>query len=57
MGVIAKLDTLDVATTAVFKLIEGQPHTAVYLYLERNRRRREGEEKKAGLWMKKPEKK
>lgn len=57
IGVIAKLDTLDVATTAVFKLIEGQPHTAVYMYLEKNRRRREGEEKKAGLWMKKPERK
>ena len=51
IGVIAKLETLDVATTAVFKIIEGQPHQAVYLYLERNRRRREGEDKKAGMWL------
>ena len=57
IGIIAKLETLDIATTAMFKLIEGQPHTAVYMYLEKNRRRREGEEKKAGLWMKKPERK
>lgn len=57
IGIISKLETLDIATTAMFKLIEGQPHTAVYMYLEKNRRRREGEEKKAGLWMKKPERK
>ncbi len=58
VGVIAKLETLDVATTAVFKLIEGQPHPAVFTYLERNRRRREQEEKGLGMWVqKKPEKK
>lgn len=52
VGVIAKLDTLDIATTAVFKLIEGQPHQVVYMYLERNRRRREQDEKGAGMWNK-----
>ncbi|MDE1798558.1 MAG: RNA-processing protein [Candidatus Micrarchaeota archaeon] len=41
VGIIGKLEVLDVATTAVFKLIEGQPHSAVYFYLEKNRRRRE----------------
>ena len=52
VGVIAKLETLDIATTAIFKLIEGQPHQVVYLYLERNRRRREQDEKGAGMWNK-----
>lgn len=44
VGIIGPLEVLDVATTAVFKLIEGQPHAAVYLYLEKNRRRRKREE-------------
>jgi len=52
VGVIAKLETLDIATTAMFKIIEGQPHQAVFLYLERNRRRRVQDEKGAGMWNK-----
>lgn len=46
VGIVAPLECLDVATTAVFKLVEGQPHSGVYLYLEKNRRRREQEEMK-----------
>jgi len=53
VGVIGRLETLDIATTAVFKLIEGQPHQAVYMYLERNRRRREQDEKGMGMWIQK----
>ncbi len=44
VGIIGRLEVLDVATTAVFKLIEGQPHSAVYLYLERIKRKRKHEE-------------
>ena len=50
VGVIAPLETLDIATTAVFKLVEGQPHQVVYMYLEKNRRRMEQETKGAGMW-------
>jgi ribosomal RNA assembly protein len=40
VGIIANLEDLDVATTAVFKLIEGTPHSGVYLYLEKNKKRK-----------------
>ncbi|MFH1095012.1 MAG: KH domain-containing protein [Candidatus Micrarchaeota archaeon] len=52
VGIIGKLELLAIATTAVFKLAEGQPHAAVYLYLEKNRRRRKEEELKnrGGIW-------
>ncbi|VVB57296.1 Uncharacterised protein [uncultured archaeon] len=53
VGVIGRLETLDIATTAVFKLIEGQPHPAVFMYLEKNRRRREQDEKGMGMWVQK----
>ncbi|MFN3910318.1 MAG: KH domain-containing protein [Candidatus Anstonellaceae archaeon] len=39
VGIIADLEFLDVATTAVFKLIEGIPHGGVYLYLEKNKKK------------------
>lgn len=44
VGIIGRLEVLDIATTAVFKLIEGQPHASVYLYLERLKRKRKQEE-------------
>ena len=52
VGVIAPLDVLDIATNAVFKLLEGQPHAGVYLYLEKNKRRRKEEEikNKGNMW-------
>jgi len=54
VGVIAPLEVLDIATNAIFKLIEGQPHAGVYLYLEKNKRRRKADEirDKASLWEK-----
>ncbi|MCX8198053.1 MAG: KH domain-containing protein [Candidatus Micrarchaeota archaeon] len=39
VGIISKLETLDYATEAVFKLIEGSTHANVYSYLERCRRK------------------
>ena len=55
VGIIAPLETLDISTSAVFKLIEGQPHQVVFQYLEKNRRRREQDEKGMGMWVaKKP---
>jgi len=39
VGIISKLETLDYAATAVFRLIEGSPHANVYAYLEKCRRR------------------
>jgi ribosomal RNA assembly protein len=52
VGIIAPLEVLDIATNAIFKLIEGQPHAAVYLYLEKNKRRRKQDEirDKAKMW-------
>ncbi|MEM3361807.1 MAG: hypothetical protein QXV64_01980 [Candidatus Anstonellaceae archaeon] len=45
IGIIANLETLDVATNAIFKLIEGVPHSGVYLYLEKNKKWRREKEK------------
>lgn len=39
IGVISKLETLDYALNAIFKLIEGSPHANVYAYLEKCRRK------------------
>lgn len=39
VGIIASLETIDVATNAVFKLIEGANHSTVYAYMERTRRK------------------
>ncbi|MEM4348174.1 MAG: KH domain-containing protein [Candidatus Anstonellaceae archaeon] len=39
VAVISKLETLDYATSAIFKIIEGAPHSAVYAYLEKCRRK------------------
>jgi ribosomal RNA assembly protein len=39
VGVIAPLDSIDIAITAIFKFIEGASHSTVYTYLEKNRRR------------------
>ncbi|MCX8194880.1 MAG: KH domain-containing protein [Candidatus Micrarchaeota archaeon] len=39
VSVISRLETLDYATTAVFKLIEGAKHATVYSYLEKCRRK------------------
>ncbi|MEM4554681.1 MAG: KH domain-containing protein [Candidatus Anstonellaceae archaeon] len=39
VAVISKLETLDYATSAIFKIIEGSPHSAVYAYLEKCRRK------------------
>ncbi|MFH0927379.1 MAG: KH domain-containing protein [Candidatus Micrarchaeota archaeon] len=52
VAIIAPLDVLDIATNAVFKLLEGQPHAGVYLYLEKNKRRRKEEElkNKGNMW-------
>jgi ribosomal RNA assembly protein len=44
IAVISKLETLDYALTAIFKLIEGSPHANVYAYLEKCRRRIKEEE-------------
>lgn len=38
IGVIATLETMDIALGAIFKLIEGLNHSSVYAYLEKNRR-------------------
>jgi len=43
VAVIGELELIDIAATAVFKLAEGMPHGGVYLYLEKNRRRRNEE--------------
>ena len=52
VGIIGQIEVLAIATTAVFKLVEGQPHAAVYLYLEKNRRRRKEEalKNRGGIW-------
>jgi ribosomal RNA assembly protein len=39
VAVISKLETLDYAMEAIFKLIEGSNHATVYAYLEKCRRR------------------
>ncbi len=39
VGVISKLEMLDYALNAIFKLIEGSPHANVYAYLEKCRRK------------------
>jgi ribosomal RNA assembly protein len=44
IGVICKLDTIDFAMTAIFRLIEGSPHANVYAYLEKCRRKIKEEE-------------
>jgi len=44
IAVISKLETLDFATTAIYKLIEGSPHANVYAYLEKCRRKIKEEE-------------
>ncbi|MFA6489058.1 MAG: KH domain-containing protein [Candidatus Micrarchaeia archaeon] len=46
VGVISKLETLDFATTAIFRIIEGSPHANVYAYLEKCRRKIKQEEVK-----------
>jgi len=51
IGIIADLETLDVATKAVFKLIEGTPHSGVYLYLEKNKRKRREQELRNSIKM------
>ncbi len=44
VGVVSKLETLDYAVEAIFKLIEGANHATVYGYLEKRRRKiKEGE--------------
>lgn len=44
IAVISKLETLDYALNALFKIIEGSPHANVYAYLEKCRRRIKEEE-------------
>jgi ribosomal RNA assembly protein len=44
VGVISKLETIDYAMEALFKLIEGSPHSNVYAYLEKCRRKIKEEE-------------
>ncbi len=39
VAVISRLETLDYAMEAVFKIIEGSPHANVYAYLEKCRRK------------------
>jgi len=46
IGIISKLDTLDYALNAVFKLIDGANHASVYAYLEKCRRKIKEEEVK-----------
>lgn len=46
VGVISKLETLDFAMTAIFRIIEGSPHANVYAYLEKCRRKIKQEEVK-----------
>ena len=47
VAVIASLETLDYAMTAIFRIIEGSPHANVYAYLEKCRRKiKEGEIRK-----------
>ncbi|MCX6772293.1 MAG: KH domain-containing protein [Candidatus Micrarchaeota archaeon] len=46
VAVISDLETLDYATNALFKIIEGSPHANVYAYLEKCRRRIKQEEVK-----------
>ena len=44
VAVISDLETLDFATTAIFRIIEGSPHANVYAYLEKCRRKIKEEE-------------
>jgi ribosomal RNA assembly protein len=44
VAVISRLETLDYALNAIFKLIEGSPHANVYAYLEKCRRKIKEEE-------------
>ena len=46
VGVISKLETLDFAMSAIFRIIEGSPHANVYAYLEKCRRKIKQEEVK-----------
>ncbi|MBS3068774.1 RNA-processing protein [Candidatus Micrarchaeota archaeon] len=46
VGVIATLETMEIALSAIFKLIEGLNHSTVYAYLEKNRRHLKGERMK-----------
>ncbi|MCX8197037.1 MAG: KH domain-containing protein [Candidatus Micrarchaeota archaeon] len=39
VSVISKLETLDYATEAIFRIIDGAPHSSVYAYLEKCRRK------------------
>jgi len=39
VGVIAKLETVDIVMAALFKLLEGAMHSTVYAYLEKSRRK------------------
>lgn len=52
VGIIGKLDVIDIAANAVFKLAEGTTHAGVYFYLEKNKRRRKEEEIKGKAKMK-----
>jgi len=51
IGIIANLETLDVATKAIFKIIEGTPHSGVYMFLEKNKRKRREENLKDSIKM------
>ena len=44
VAIISNLETLDFATTAIFRIIEGSPHANVYAYLEKCRRKIKEEE-------------
>lgn len=52
VGIIGHLEDIEIATNSVFKILEGQPHSAVYLYLEKIKRRKRHQqmEDKKTLW-------
>jgi ribosomal RNA assembly protein len=52
VGIIGHLEDIEIAANAVFKLLEGQPHSSVYLYLEKIKRRKKQQEMedKKTLW-------
>ncbi|OIO22003.1 hypothetical protein AUJ17_00565 [Candidatus Micrarchaeota archaeon CG1_02_47_40] len=49
VAIIAPLETIEVAVNAVFKIMQGQPHSAVYMYLEKAKKRMKEESLKESL--------
>ncbi len=52
VSIIAPFDTIEVAVNAIFKIMEGQPHSGVYTYLEKAKKRMKEQNLKEALGVK-----